>query len=100
MLQGLERVSLLISLSLHLVHCLWGRGLVGGKNVFSQAWYDMYVGSYVARSVAKKIKRTQNKKTKGTYSLSEPQVNAILELRLQKLTALGINEIEIEIPWI
>ena len=31
------------------------------------------------------------------YSLSEPQVTAILELRLQKLTALGINEIEIEI---
>ena len=31
------------------------------------------------------------------YSLSEPQVIAILELRLQKLTALGINEIEIEI---
>ena len=31
------------------------------------------------------------------YSLSESQVNSILELRLQKLTALGINEIEIEI---
>mgnify|MGYP003310306930 CR=1 FL=1 len=39
----------------------------------------------------------ENKKVKGLYSLSEPQVNAILELRLQKLTALGINEIEIEI---
>ena len=38
-----------------------------------------------------------NKKSKGMYSLSEPQVTAILELRLQKLTALGINEIEFEI---
>ena len=37
------------------------------------------------------------KKSKGLYSLSEPQVIAILELRLQKLTALGINEIEVEI---
>ena len=45
----------------------------------------------------KMISLVENKKTKGTYSLSEPQVNAILELRLQKLTALGINEIEIEI---
>ncbi len=37
------------------------------------------------------------KKGKNLYSLSEPQVLAILELRLQKLTALGINEIEVEI---
>ena len=34
---------------------------------------------------------------KNKYSLSEAQVLAILELRLQKLTALGINEIETEI---
>ena len=38
-----------------------------------------------------------DKKGKNLYSLSEPQVVAILELRLQKLTALGINEIEVEI---
>ena len=37
------------------------------------------------------------KKSKGFYFFSEPQVVAILELRLQKLTALGINEIENEI---
>ena len=45
----------------------------------------------------KMISLVENKKSKGLYSLSEPQVVAILELRLQKLTALGINEIEIEI---
>jgi len=39
----------------------------------------------------------EEKKGKNLYSLSEPQVIAILELRLQKLTALGINEIEVEI---
>ena len=52
-----------------------------------------------------KINRTQKlislvdgkKNGKNLYSLSEPQVIAILELRLQKLTALGINEIEVEI---
>ena len=38
-----------------------------------------------------------DKKSKNLYSLSESQVIAILELRLQKLTALGINEIEVEI---
>jgi len=45
----------------------------------------------------KMISLIESKKTKGLYSLSDQQVDAILELRLQKLTALGINEIEIEI---
>jgi DNA gyrase subunit A len=45
----------------------------------------------------KLISLVEGKKSKNVYSLSEPQVTAILELRLQKLTALGINEIEVEI---
>ena len=45
----------------------------------------------------KMISLIESKKTKNLYTLTEPQVVAILELRLQKLTALGINEIEIEI---
>ena len=45
----------------------------------------------------KLISLIENKKSITLYSLSEFQVNAILELRLQKLTALGINEIEVEI---
>ena len=34
------------------------------------------------------ISLVEGKKSKNFYSLSEPQVIAILELRLQKLTAL------------
>ena len=45
----------------------------------------------------KLISLVEGKKSKNLYSLSEPQILAILELRLQKLTALGINEIEVEI---
>jgi len=45
----------------------------------------------------KLISLIESKKGKNLYSLSEPQVISILELRLQKLTALGINEIEVEI---
>ena len=51
-----------------------------------------------------KIKKTSNfiklvsgEKVKDSYSLSEKQVVSILELRLQKLTSFGINEIEVEI---
>ncbi len=46
---------------------------------------------------AKLIKLVDSKNYKGSYTLSETQVTSILELRLQKLTALGINEIEEEI---
>ncbi len=50
----------------------------------------------ITKSV-KLIKLVDNKNYKGAYNLSETQVTSILELRLQKLTALGINEIEEEI---
>jgi len=45
----------------------------------------------------KLIKLIEGKKGSSQYSFTEPQVNSILELRLQKLTALGIHEIETEI---
>ena len=45
----------------------------------------------------KMVSLIESKNSKGLYNLSVVQVEAILELRLQKLTALGINEIEVEI---
>ena len=49
------------------------------------------------KSTQKFIKLIEKKNTITAYSFSTDQVNSILELRLQKLTALGINEIEAEI---
>ena len=49
------------------------------------------------KSTQKFIKLIEKKNTITAYSFSIDQVNSILELRLQKLTALGINEIETEI---
>ena len=49
------------------------------------------------KSTQKFIKTYREKNTITAYSFSIDQVNSILELRLQKLTALGINEIETEI---
>ena len=43
------------------------------------------------------LKLINSEKSRSSYSLSETQVLAILELKLQKLTAFGINEIETEI---
>ena len=45
----------------------------------------------------KLISLVEDKKSKNLYSFTDLQVVAILELRLQKLTAIGINEIEVEI---
>ena len=45
----------------------------------------------------KLISLVEGKKSKNLYSFTDIQVISILELKLQKLTALGINEIEIEI---
>jgi DNA gyrase subunit A len=46
---------------------------------------------------SKLIKLLSSEKGSSSYSLSLEQVISILELRLQKLTAFGINEIEVEI---
>ena len=49
------------------------------------------------KSTQKFIKLIEKNNTITAYSFSIDQVNSILELRLQKLTALGINEIETQI---
>ena len=59
------------------------------KNLLSKKWK-------IKKSV-KLIILIEKKKNPSSYLLSEEQVNAILELRLQKLTAYGIGEIETEI---
>ena len=59
------------------------------KNLFSKKWK-------IKKSI-KLISLIEKKKNITNYSLSNEQVIAILELRLQKLTAYGIGEIENEI---
>tara|TARA_B100001059_G_scaffold129494_1_gene129436 strand:+ start:12353 stop:14923 length:2571 start_codon:yes stop_codon:yes gene_type:complete len=59
------------------------------KNLISKKWK--------IKKSTKLISLIEKKKNITSYSLSNEQVNAILELRLQKLTAYGIGEIENEI---
>ena len=59
------------------------------KNLLSKKWK--------IKKSTKLITLIEKKKNIISYSLSDKQVIAILELRLQKLTAFGINEIENEI---
>ncbi len=59
------------------------------KNLSNKKWK--------IKKSSKLISLIEKKKNVFSYSLSEQQVIAILELRLQKLTAFGISEIESEI---
>ena len=59
------------------------------KNLLSKKWK--------IKKSTKLIVLIEKKKSPSNYELSEDQVNSILELRLQKLTAYGIGEIESEI---
>jgi DNA gyrase subunit A len=59
------------------------------KNLLNKKWKITKTSSL--------IKLISSEKNQNNYSLSETQVLSILDLRLQKLTAFGINEIETEI---
>ncbi len=59
------------------------------KNLLGKKWK--------IKKSSRLISIIEKKKNIQSYSLSEEQVIAILELRLQKLTAFGISEIESEI---
>ena len=59
------------------------------KNLLSKKWK-------IKKSI-KLITLIEKKKNISSYQLSETQVVSILELRLQKLTAYGISEIETEL---
>ena len=62
---------------------------VAKKNLLTKKWK-------IKKSI-KIISLIEKKKNISNYQLSSSQVEAILELRLQKLTAFGIEEIESEI---
>ena len=62
---------------------------IAKKNLLSKKWK--------VKKSAKLILLIEKKKNVTSYQLSTHQVDSILELRLQKLTAFGISEIETEL---
>ncbi|MAV56454.1 MAG: DNA gyrase subunit A [Candidatus Pelagibacter sp.] len=59
------------------------------KNLLNKKWS--------IKKSSKLVKLIEKKQSVSKYQLTEIQVNSILDLKLQKLTAYGINEIETEI---
>ncbi len=92
-----ERAHILIGLSVSVENLDKVIKIIRSSKTPEDAKLSIIKTKWKINKSTKLISLVDGKKSKNLYFLSEPQVLAILELRLQKLTALGINEIEIEI---
>ena len=92
-----ERAHILIGLSISVENLEKVIKIIRNSKTPDDAKKTILKQKWKINKSQKIISLIEGKKSKSNYTLSEPQVLAILELRLQKLTALGINEIEIEI---
>ena len=92
-----DRAHILVGLSVSVENIDKVIKIIRSSKNPEQAKNSLLNTSWKIKSTQKLIKLVDDKKNRNTYSLSLKQVEAILELRLQKLTALGINEIEVEL---
>ena len=92
-----ERAHILIGLSVSVENIDKVIKIIRSSKNPEEAKNQLLKTKWKVNRTLKLIKLINNKNTKSSYLLSKEQVNSILDLRLQKLTALGINEIEIEI---
>ena len=92
-----ERAHILIGLSVSVENLDKVIKIIRGSKNPDDAKKSLLSLKWKINKSLKLIKLIENKNSKNLYSFSAPQVMSILELRLQKLTAIGINEIEVEI---
>ncbi len=92
-----ERVHILLGLSVSVENIDKVIKIIRSSKNPEEAKNSLLKTTWKINKVSKLIKLVDSKNYKGKYVLSNDQVISILELRLQKLTAIGINEIEIEI---
>ena len=92
-----ERAHILIGLSVSVENLDKVIKIIRGSKTPTDAKKLLLNTNWKVNKSGKTISLIENRKSKSLYSLSSNQADAILELRLQKLTALGINEIEVEI---
>ncbi|MDC3068543.1 DNA gyrase subunit A [Candidatus Pelagibacter sp.] len=92
-----DRAHILIGLSVSVENLDKVIKIIRGSKTPDDAKKSLLNTKWKINKSKKMISLIESKNSKSLYNLSVVQVEAILELRLQKLTALGINEIEIEI---
>ena len=92
-----DRAHILIGLSVSIDNLDKIIKIIRNSKTPEEARNKLLNTSWHINKSSKLIKLVENKNFKSNYKFSNEQINAILDLRLQKLTALGINEIEIEL---
>ena len=92
-----ERAHILLGLSVSVENIDKVIKIIRSSKNPEEAKNTLLKTSWKINKATKLIKLVDTKNYKGKYILSINQVISILELRLQKLTAIGINEIEVEI---
>ncbi len=92
-----DRAHILIGLSVSIDNLDKIIKIIRNSKTPDEAKDKLLKSSWSVNKSSKLIKLVESKKSKNFYKFSLEQVLAILDLRLQKLTALGINEIEVEL---
>jgi len=95
--KALEKVHILLGISVSVENIDLVIKIIKNSDTVELAKKSLLVKKWKINKTSKLIKLIKSGKVGSSYTLSENQVMAILELRLQKLTAFGINEIQIEI---
>jgi len=95
--KALEKAHILIGISVSVENIDAVIKIIKSSTNVDSAKKSLLNKKWKINKTNKLIKLVNSEKSRSSYSLSEHQVNAILELKLQKLTAFGINEFENEI---
>jgi len=95
--KALEKAHILLGISVSVENIDLVIKIIKNSDTVELAKKSLLARKWKIKKTSKLIQLIGSKKAVNSYTLSENQVTAILELRLQKLTAFGINEIETEI---
>jgi len=95
--KALDKAHILLGISVSVENIDSIIKIIKNSNTVEIAKKSLLAKKWKINKTSKLIKLIKSEKGGNSYTLSENQVLAILELRLQKLTAFGINEIETEI---
>jgi len=95
--KALERAHILLGISVSVENIDAVIKIIKNSETVDSAKKSLMNKKWKINKTNKLIKLISSEKSGSSYSLSENQVISILELKLQKLTAFGINEIENEI---
>jgi len=95
--KALEKVHILLGISVSVENIDSIIKIIKKSETVDKAKKALLAKKWKINKTSNLIKLINSEKNTNMYSFSEKQVDSILELRLQKLTAYGINEIESEI---